>query len=199
MPKPSDAPPSERAPVEQEAPLTPPMLAALEAHGELTWRTLRLMAAALTACGLLLGALNLVLVGSGTGNDVILVLAGVIPCLLFAALLAGMGVATRRRCLLDVIGQRYLTTFGETRVIRTTTAAALFTRGRARVYATFDPPRRVVTILNHGPAAPVTLRAAIAYTPHTRYVFAVYDERGAEVYRDPALGATTRTEEQAHG
>lgn len=200
MSKPSDAPASGSAPAQQEAPLTPPMRAALEAHGDLTWNTLRLVAAALTICGLLLGGLNLLLVGSGNnGGDVVLVLAGAIPCLVFAALLAGMGLATRRRCLLDVIGQRYLTIFGETRVVHTSTAAALFSRGRARVYATFDPSRRVVTILNQGTAPPETLQAAVAYTPHTGYAFAIYDERGEEVYRDPTLRASTPKEEATHG
>lgn len=190
----SDTPPGGIAPAEQEAPLTPPMSAAVEAHGEVTWRALRLVAAALTIFGLLLGGLNLLLVGSGNANDVILVVAGAIPCLLFAAILVWLGIATRRRCLLDVIGQRYLTHFGETRVVHTTTAAALFTRGRARVYATYDPERRVVTIVNQGAAPSRTLLAAVAYTPHTRYTFAVYDERGEEIYRDPALRLTTQKE-----
>lgn len=195
----SGAPLSGTAPATQEAPLTPPMLTALQTHGDLAWHALRLMAAALTLFGLLVGGFNLLLVGSGNSNDVILLLAGAIPCLFCAALLAGLGIATRRRCLLDVIGQRYLTTFGATRVIYTSTAAALFTRGRARVYATFDPGRRAVTILNQGSAASTTIQAAVAYTPHARYVFAVYDERGEEVYRDPALRASTQTKEAAHG
>lgn len=178
----------------QEAPLTPAMREALEAHGELSWRALRLVAGALAGCGLLLGALNLALAGSGGGNDVILALAGAIPCLFFAALLAAMGIATRRRCLLDIIGQRYLTVFGEMRVTRATTAAAILTRGHARSYATFDPARRVVTLVNRESAPRAIVRAAVAYTPHARYVFAVYDERGEEIYRDRALTPNTSKE-----
>lgn len=177
----------EATPSAQEAPLTPVMLRALETHGDLSWHTLRLVATALTLFGLLLGALNLVLVGAGNANDIVLMLAGAIPCFLFAALLVGVGIAARRRCLLDAIGQRYLTTFGDLRLVHTTTAAAIFTRGQARGYATFEPERGVVTIFNRGSAPATTLQAAVAYTPHARYVFAVYDGRGEEVYRDAAL------------
>lgn len=186
-------------PSDQESPLTPPMMEALETHGALMWRTLRLVAAALTVFGLLLGGLNLLLAGSGNGSDVILLLAGAIPCLLFAALLAGMGIAIRRRCLLDIIGQRYLVTYGELRLVRATTASALLTRGRARSYATFEPRRRIVTIVNGGPLARSTLQAAVAYTPHARYVFAIFDERGEEVYRDALLARASNEKETAGG
>ncbi|HKV83111.1 MAG TPA: hypothetical protein VJN88_01050 [Ktedonobacterales bacterium] len=189
----ADAPPSTR-----ESPLTPAMTRALETHGDLSWHALRLIAAALTLFGLLLGGLNLLLVGAGNANDIVLVLAGAIPCFLFAALLVGVGIAARRRCLLDAIGQRYLTTFGDLRLVHTRTAAAVFTRGKARGYAIFEPDRRVVTIVNRGAAPTATLQAAVAYTPYTRYVFAVYDGRGEEVYRDPAL-TRDADKEMRHG
>lgn len=187
MPDQRGAARADATPSNQEAPLTPAMMRALQTHGDLSWHAMRLVAAALTGFGLLLGALNLALVGAGNSNDIVLVLAGAVPCFLFAALLVGVGMAARRRCLLDTIGQRYLTTFGELRLVHTTTAAALLTRGKARGYATFEPQRRVVTIFNRGASLATTLQAAVAYTPHARYVFAVYNGRGEEVYRDPAL------------